>query len=217
MLIFPIVCGKRIQGNLRFSGERKNRLSTYRCDEPRAVCKNKENNKDYLDAYVADLLRQKIFNKAALRRRINAVNKYIARYNAEFDERHEGELTEVCEAIERITQAVERGLLTQELIDRAEYLDQRKMELQTQLGTLRHYTPIVYQQYEYLITEYRNLQRSTAEFRTFVQTYVDKVVTYPYHIDVVLDVGFGITDELKETITIRRGDLYALFESRTED
>lgn len=218
--VFCGVCGKRIQGNLRFSGERKNRLSTYRCDEPRAVCKNKENNKDYLDAYVADSLRQKIFNKAALRRRINAVNKYIARYNAEFDERHEGiakELTEVCEAIERITQAVERGLLTQELIDRAEYLDQRKMELQTQLGTLRHYTPIVYQQYEYLITEYRNLQRSTAEFRTFVQTYVDKVVTYPYHIDVVLNVGFGITDELKETITIRRGDLYALFESRTED
>ena len=33
----------------------------------------------------------------------------------------------------------------------------------------------------------------------------------------VLDVGFGVTDELKETITIRRGDLYALFESRTED
>ena len=52
---------------------------------------------------------------------------------------------------------------------------------------------------------------------TFVQTYIDRVVTYPYHIEIVLDVGFGITDELKETITIRRGDLYALFESRTED
>ena len=58
--IFCGVCGRRIQGNLRFSGERKNRLSTYRCDEHRSVCKNKENNKDYLDAYVADLLRQKI-------------------------------------------------------------------------------------------------------------------------------------------------------------
>ena len=61
------------------------------------------------------------------------------------------------------------------------------------------------------------MKRNTAEFRTFVQTYIDKVVTYPYHIEVVLDMGFGITDELKETITIRRGDLYALFESRTED
>ena len=68
-----------------------------------------------------------------------------------------------------------------------------------------------------MIDDYKNMKRNTAEFRTFVQTYIDRVVTYPYHIEIVLDVGFGITDELKETITIRRGDLYALFESRTED
>ena len=37
------------------------------------------------------------------------------------------------------------------------------------------------------------------------------------NLEITLDVGFGVTDELKETITIRRGDLYALFESRTED
>ena len=218
--VFCGVCGKRIQGNLRFAGERKNRLSTYRCDEHRSVCKNKENNKDYLDVYVADLLRQKIFNKAALRRRINAVNKYIAAFNAEFDERHGTtvkELSEVCDAIDRITQAIERGLLTQELIDRAEELDRREAELQTQLNALRHFTPVAFQQFEHLIADYRNMQRNTEEFRTFVQTYIDRIVTYPYHIEVVLDVGFGITDELKETITIRRGDLYALFESRTED
>ena len=68
-----------------------------------------------------------------------------------------------------------------------------------------------------VIDDYKNMQRNTEEFRTFVQNYIDKVVTYPYHIEIVLDVGFDITDELKETITIRRGDLYALFESRTED
>ena len=61
------------------------------------------------------------------------------------------------------------------------------------------------------------MKRNTPEFRTFVQTYVDKVVTYPYNIEVTLDVGFGVTDQLKENITIRRGELYALFESKTKE
>lgn len=214
------VCGKRIQGNLRFSGERKNRHCTYRCDEPKQLCKNKENNKDYLDAYVADLLRQKIFNKAALKRRINAVNKYIASYNAEFDAHYESiktELDEVTVALSNITVAVEKGIITDALIERSEALEQRRNTLQVQLAELRRFEPLRLEDYLHLIDDYKNMQRNTAEFRTFVQTYIDKVVTYPYHIEVVLDVGFGVTDELKETITIRRGDLYALFESRTED
>ena len=218
--VFCGVCGKRIQGNLRFSGERKNRLSTYRCDEPRQLCNNKENNKDYLDAYVADLLRQKIFNKAALRRKINAVNKFIASYNEEFDKHYDSiksELDEVITSLANITEAVEKGIITEALIERAEKLELHRNELQTQLMELRRYTPLKYEEYQHLIDDYRDLKRNTPEFRTFVQTYVDKVVTYPYHIEVVLDVGFGITDELKETITIRRGDLYALFESKTEE
>lgn len=218
--VFCGVCGKRIQGNLRFSGERKNRHCTYRCDEPKQICKNKENNKDYLDAYVADLLRQKIFNKAALRRRINAVNKYIASYNAEFDERYESiktELDEVTVALSNLTVAVEKGVLTDAIIERSEALEQRRNALQTQLAALRRFEPLRLEEYLHLIDDYKNMRRNTEEFRTFVQTYIDKVVTYPYHIEIVLDVGFGVTDELKETITIRRGDLYALFESRTED
>lgn len=218
--VFCGVCGKRIQGNLRYSGERKNRLCTYRCDEPKQLCKNKENNKDYLDAYVADLLRQKIFNKAALKRRINAVNKYIASYNAEFDEHYESiksELEEVTIALANITVAVEKGVLTDDIIERSKALEQRKGEIKVQFAELRRFEPLKLENYLHLIDDYKNMKRNTAEFRTFVQTYIDRVVTYPYHIKVVLDVGFGVTDKLKETITIRRGDLYVLFESRTED
>ena len=218
--VFCGVCGKRIQGNLRFSGERKNRLCTYRCDEPKQLCKNKENNKDYLDAYVADLLRQKIFNKASLRRRINAVNNYISAYNAEFDEHYDiikSELDEVTIALSNITAAVEKGVLTDAIIERSEALEQRKIEIQAQLATLKRFEPLRLEEYLHLIDDYKRFERNTPEFRSFVQMYVDKVVTYPYHIEVTLDVGFGVTDELKETITIRRGELYALFESRTED
>ncbi|MBQ5989207.1 MAG: recombinase family protein [Oscillospiraceae bacterium] len=218
--VFCGICGKRMIGNLRFAGERKNRLATYRCNEPKFVCNNKENNKDYLDAYVADLLRQKIFNRNSLKKRIKDLNKYIEKYNSEFDERYdtlEREVSVLRESLDRITEAVERGLLTQQLIERAEELDSNLTEKQIQLRALRHYEPLNYQEYEHLIDEYRNMERNTVLFRTFVQTYVDKIVAYPYTIEITLDVGFGVTGEMKETISIRRGDLYELFDSRTKE
>lgn len=218
--IFCGVCGKRIQGNLRFSGERKNRLATYRCDEPRKICNNKENNKDYLDVYVVELLREKIFNKTALRRRIKAVNAYIQKYNSKFDEHYqdaENELNNVLESLANITEAVEKGIITSAIMERAEVLEEKRSELQNQLNSLRRFTLLEFADYVYLIDEFKNISRNTAEFRTFVQTYIDKIVTYPYHIEITLDVGFGVTEELKETINIRRGDLYAMFESHVKE
>lgn len=218
--VFCGVCGKRIQGNLRFSGERKNRLATYRCDEPRKICNNKENNKDYLDSYVVELLREKIFNKAALKRRIKAVNAYIQKYNARFDEHYqnaENELNNVLAGLANITEAVEKGIITSAIMERAEALEEKRSELQNQLNSLRRFTPLEFADYVYLIDEFKNIPRNTAEFRTFVQTYIDKILTYPYHIEITLDVGFGITEELKETIMIRRGELYAMFESHVKE
>lgn len=127
------------------------------------------------------------------------------------------ELDEVTVSLSNITTVVEKGILTDALIERSEELDQHRNALQAQLSSLKRFEPLLLEHYLHLIDDYRNMQRNTAEFRTFVQTYIDRIVTYPYHIEIVLDVGFGITDALKETITIRRGDLYALFGSRTED
>ena len=108
-------------------------------------------------------------------------------------------------------------MLTDAIIERSEALEQHKNEIQAQLAELRRFEPLKLEEYLHLIGDYKQLERNTPEFRSFVQMYVDKVVTYPYQIEVTLDVGFGVTDELKETIKIRRGELYALFESRTED
>lgn len=218
--VFCGVCGKRIQGNLRFSGERKNRMATYRCTTLRKICSNKENNKDYLDVYVVELLREKIFNKTSLRRKIKAVNAYIQKYNMEFDKHYqdtENALNQVIAGLTNITEAVEKGIITPAIMERAEALEEKRSELQNQLSFLKKYTPLEFPDYVHLINDFKNIPRNTAEFRTFVQTYIDKVVTYTYHIEITLDVGFGVAEDLKETITIRRGDLYAMFESRVKE
>ena len=171
--VFCGICGKRIQGNLRFSGERKNRMATYRCTTLRKICNNKENNKDYLDVYVVELLREKIFNKTALRRKIKAVNAYIQKYNTEFDEHYqdtENDLNQVIAGLANITEAVEKGIITSALMERAEALEQQRSELQNQLSCLKKYTTLEYSDYVHLIDDFKNIPRNTAEFRTFVQT-----------------------------------------------
>ena len=218
--VFCGVCGKRIQGNLRFSGSSKVRLATYRCDTPRKLCNNKENNKDYLDVYVVELLRTEIFNTEKLHQRIENVNAYIQKYNDEYSEHFEEkekQLESVKESLKNIADAVEKGIITQILIDRAEELEQQRNQLEMELLKLHRFELLNYEQYVHLIDDFRTLPRNTPEFRTFVQTYVDKIMTYPFHLEITLDVGFGVTNELKETITIRRGELYALFESKTKE
>lgn len=216
--VFCGVCGKRIQGNLRFSGSSKCRMATYRCTTRRKDCNNKENNKDYLDVYVVELLREKVFNRSALRKRIKAVNAYIQKYNAMFDKHHErlqAELQSVSESLANITEAVEQGILTKAIIERAEELEQQRSDLQERLNTLRQYMPLEYKDFSHLVEDFKKLPRNSEAFRQFVQQFLDSIVTYPYHLEITLNVGFGVTDELKETITIRRGELYALFESKT--
>ena len=151
----------------------------------------------------------------------NANEKAIAKKRAALEKakgtlsKYESQLEEVNQSLANITTAVEKGIITQTLIDRVEELEQQRSDLQTRLYNLHLLETLKYKDFSHLINDFQNMQRGTEEFRTFVQSYIDKIVTFPYHIEIYLNVGFGVTNELKETITIRRGELYALFESKT--
>lgn len=218
--IFCGICGKRLQGNLRFSGRSKTRLSTYRCNTLRKICKNKEINKDYLDVYIVDLLRQKIFNSKALHNIIDKLNRYIKRYNNEYDTHYNSikcELDEITQSLKNITQAIEKGIITEALVNRAEELEQRRCEITEKLSNMHQYIPLKYSDFSSIIDEFKGLERGTESFRTFIQHYVNKVTVYPYHLEIELNTGLGMADELNEVITIRRGELYELFESRVRE
>lgn len=117
-----------VQRNLRFSGRSKTRIATYRCNTIRKICQNKEVNKDYLDVYVVDLLRQKIFNADSLKHLIHNINIYIKQYNKKYDTNYSGvkaECGEIQANPDNITKAVEKGIITESLIVRAEELEQK--------------------------------------------------------------------------------------------
>ncbi len=218
--IFCGICGKRMIGNLRFSGRNKNRLATYRCNTHRSECRNKEINKDYLDVYIVELLREKMFNGKALRRIVSKLNIYIKTYNSEYDKHYDGvkaKYDEACESLANITAAIEKGIITESIVSRAEKLEEEKNQLQHQLSEMHQYIPLEYKDFTYLIDEFKGLKRNTEEFRTFVQRYVNRITVFPYHLEIELNTGLGMADELNTTVTIRRGELYGLFESRVKE
>lgn len=214
------ICGKRMQGNLRFSGGNKTRLATYRCSTLRKLCKNKEVNKDYLDVYVVDLLRQKIFNSKAMHRIVDKLNRYAKRYNSEYDQHYnsvKAELDEITKSLENITSAIEKGIITDSLVERAEQLENQRSQVQARLSGMKKFIPLEYSDFSPAIDEFKGLNRGTEEFRNFIQHYISKITVFPYHLEIELNTGLGIADELNEIVKIRRGELYALFESKVKE
>ena len=218
--IFCGVCGKRMQGNLRFSGRNKSRLATYRCNTLRIHCNNKEVNKDYLDEYIVKLIVNKILNTKALKSAVNKLNKYINTYNAEYEDNSitlKNELNDICESLENITKAIEKGIINDSIITRASALEERKTQLEIQLSEMHQYDEMQYDDFEYLLKEYKNLESGTEEYRTFLQQFINKIIVYPYELEIELNTGLSIANDLKEIVTIRRGELYGMFESRVTE
>ena len=126
-------------------------------------------------------------------------------------------MDEVVKNLENITSAIEKGIITQTLVDRAGELEEKRYEIQKTLNDMHCFIPLKYEDFSPVIDEFKGLKRNTESFRTFIQYYIEKVTVYPYHLEITLNTGLGTADELNETVTIRRGELYALFESKVKE
>ena len=97
------------------------------------------------------------------------------------------------------------------MLQRAEQLENEKTKLETRLHKLKLLEPIAYEDVAYLHTQWKELKRNTEEFRTFIQQFVKAIHVRPYD-----DEGFGVV-ELTETIPMRRGELYEMFDSMVKE
>lgn len=218
--IFCGECGKRMQGNCRFSGRNKAKLATYRCNTHRSECRNKEINKDYLDKFIVELLAEKLFNPKAMRKIVADLNRFIARYNKSYDstlKSKQDAYSTVLENLENITKAIEKGIITESIIERAEILEQEKIDIECQLQEMHQLNTLEYSGFSHLIDDFKDLEQGTEAFRSFIQHYVNKIVVHPYVLEIELNTGLGFSDELNQVVSIRRGELYGKFESRVRE
>lgn len=210
-------CGKRMAGSSRLSGQSHTRFCSYSCGTPKKLCINKELNKNFIEPYIIELLQECIFNPKSLRKLVTSINRYIRRYNTTFDDMHEdvsARLDEINANLENITRAIESGLMTESLIQRAEELEREKTDVTYRLTSMRHFTEIDYNSYSYLIEKFKELDHNSEEFRTLIQSFIREIKVFPYDVEVNLDVGLGVTDEMTETVRVRRGELFEMWKKR---
>ncbi len=170
--------------------------------------------------YIENLLGERMFNPKAMRKIVQQLNGYIRRYNSEYTKHHaavQAEYDEICQSLANITAAIEKGIITESIVNRAQMLEQQKNELMMKLNGLHEFTPLAYRDFSPLIDEFHGLNQGTHEFRTFVQRYVNRITVFPYHLEIELNTGLGMADELNQVVKLRRGELYRMFESRTKE
>lgn len=210
------ICGRKMVGDLRYSGRNKSRYVTYRCQTHRIECKNKEVNKDYLDDYIVKLLKRYIFNKQACKKNICKINQYVKsqKDNAEnICKELKLQYEEVMSKIENLTKFIEKGVITDEIIKRIETLEISKQEIFCKLNK-----QLVYPEYEESdFTEKQNqfemLEQDSVEFKTLIQEVIKEVVIYPYKVCFVIKTGLGIIDELDTSLEIKKQIIYEEYSS----
>ena len=217
--VFCGVCGRRLQGNMRYCKRNGTKFVSYRCDSHRSECDNKEYQKEYLDRYIVELLEDKLLNKAALKKAVANVNKQIKLYNKNHDANHDRVLKEyndVLKNLSNLTQAIERGIFTEDIIKRAEQLETERTRLEGELQGAKMLEPVTFTDVSHILTQWQSLAPETPEYRNFIQQFIKEIRTYPYHFDVVLDMGLGVVD-VTETVSLRRGELYEKYREKFKE
>lgn len=93
---------------------------------------------------------RKIFNADSLKHLVHNINIYIKQYNKKYDTNYanvKAEYDEIQVNLDNITKAVEKGIITESLIARAEELEQKRAEIEINLSTMHQYMPIEYKDF----------------------------------------------------------------------
>lgn len=191
-------CGAVYCGNTRTGGRSKTRLITYRCNNRVAktalVCRNKEINRDAIEAFVLHALGDILFDDRYVPEIIKGYNAYV--HDSSMDKREElarirRELTKTLNKIENLTNVIaETGNVT--LItalersekERNQWL-QREKELLTSMEQLTIPDNVIQAAFNRAKLLFHSGELE--ETRQLIQLYVDRITVYPDRIDIKLN------------------------------
>lgn len=185
-LIFCGDCGSAMQGNRRKPKD-KPRYVSYRCSTrlKKKTCDNKEIRKEYIEEFVLSELEKKILNDKAIPILVEKINQHI-KQQSKNEEASIGTITKELEDIEKqinnIVSAITQGFVQEEFKAKMEDLKYRKTKLEV----------ILKEQVKNLFLMFRSfvIERDIQECKKFIQNYLDKVIVYKDHVEVIFNVVF---------------------------
>ncbi len=199
-----IVCGECLKregreysmmGNAKHSGRDKLKHVTYRCGnrERTKQCDNKELRREYIEKYVLSELEKRIFSDKAIPYLVKKLNDY---QDHAYDDRL-GELgrleetqADISKQINNIVDAIAKGIGQSALNARLSELEERRAALAITIQELRVAPKKTVVTEETLRTVFAMFRQYVAEcnvpeIKKFIGTYVNKVIVYKDHVEVV--------------------------------
>lgn len=199
-LIYCGECGSAMQGNRR-KPNNKPMYASYRCGSrlQKRDCDNKEIRKEYVEEFVLSELEKNILNDSAIPILVKKINEHIEnqsknqKVSAELIAK---ELEDIENQINNIVNAITQGFVQEEFKERMESLKERKTKLEINLKEqqCKNQVPkVTEEQVKKLFSMFRDFvkERNIPECKKFIQNYVEKVIVYKDHIEVIFNVAFN--------------------------
>ena len=193
---------------------------SYRCGSrlQKRDCNNKEMRKEYVEEFVLSELEKNILNDKAIPIFVEKINKHIQ----EQSKNEKGsleiigkELGDIDKQIKNIVNAITQGFGYDEFKTKMEDLKDRKTKLEVTLIEIenRNQAPKITEELvKNLFSMFRGFvtERNIPECKKFIQNYVDKVIVYKGHVEVIFNVVFDILkdyDAYKIRSSVRKSTL----------
>lgn len=124
----------------------------------------------------------------------------------------QAKLSEVELALERVTDAVAKGLLSDALVKRLDELEQQKADITSELTVLQLPTSAAAIEIDPTVipAQYKELKQAPASpaYKAMLYRFVDRIEVGQYTVSISIKTGLGVYDFLNTTLTVRRQEIY---------
>ena len=200
-LIFCGVCGHAMQGNHRPATKSRPKYVSYRYGTHNRTKQsdNKEIRREYVEGYVLHQLEQRLFNDSAIPHLVKMLNEYQQKSSTSMTKEvseMEVKLKEINKQIANIILAIEKGLFSETMNTRMTELEKEKQLLEISIQQLSITDTVVeiteeklrqmFKMFKQFVTE-----KNIPECKKFINSYVDKVMVYKDHLEVIFKVALS--------------------------
>jgi len=205
-----IVCGECLKregkaysmmGNVKHSGRDKIKHVTYRCAnrDRTKQCDNKELRREYIENYVLTELEKNIFSEKAIPFLVKKLNNYqetVCSDQAKELAYLKDTLTELNGQIKNIVEAITNGFAHSSLVEKLTNLEQQKATTEIammEIGMKQTKNAVTEDMVRDLFAMFRQFvaEKNILEVRKFIGNYIEKVIVYKDHCEVVFFFSCG--------------------------
>lgn len=203
-LLYCGKCGGAMIGNRRHSGTTKNLYVNYECSTRKRnkTCDMKSISKNFIENLVIEYLENNVFSSKAIENIVKKISEYAASRSEEINrdiKLFTDQLAGVQTEINNIVNAIAAGMFHPSMKEKMDELEAKKANLIIKLEEAKYqvqtHTPTEEMIRKYLQKDSNIRNKSLAEQKQIIQSYVKKITVYDDNVVIDTIVDFDGGDE----------------------